>query len=238
MVTMATSVDTLSEIRSGPHWEVVIHPAKFEDARIPSLRECLEAVEQSTVALRGWPYPYVNPETMEWGEDWIASSVDFSWGPVLHREHWRLYQSGQFVHRFAFWEDNDPGYDHPHGGSGTLHAMGALYTFTEIFEFAARLMAAGALDAAPVVKVAMQHIEGRSVVRGVPGILPSECRATADTLEHEWQLTGPGIYGEAAQRAREATLWFFERFGRDDFSEESLKREQDEFRAKRGLPLR
>ena len=239
MAIVAMSTDVLSEIQSGPHWEVVIHPAKFEADRIPSLTECREAVERSAVALRGWPYPHDNLDTVEQGEDWIASSVDFTRGPVMHREHWRLYQSGQFVHHFAFWEDHDPGYSHPGDGSGTLHAMGALYTFTEIFQFAARLMLAGVLDEAPVIKIGMHQIRDRMLAASGNRTWSANPHfATEDSLECEWRLQGPGVEADGARLAREATLWFFERFGRDEFTEEWLRREQEEFLAKRGLPLR
>ena len=246
MVTVATSADILSEIRSGPHWEVVIHPSKFEEARVPSLRECREAVEQAQVALLpGRQYPRIEQEA-DSGNDWVASGATRDY---YLREYWRLYRSGQFVHFFTFLDDVDgPDSLHewderaplikPEGftPNGSLNVDGALYTCTEIFEFAARLMAAKVLDEAPLVRITMHGVKNRVLSAGTRRMpSPRPDYATADTLEHEWQLTGPGIYGEAARLARETARWFFERFGCHDFPEESLKREQDEFLAKRGL---
>ena len=247
MVTVAAGTDTLSKLRGGPHWEVVIHPSRFEAKRVSTLRECRDAVEQAQVALLpGRQYPRIDRQSQEQGQDWVASAICFPFG---HREYSRLYQSGQFVHFFTFPEDTwnpeemQRAYDStlvikPENftPSGFLSVIGALYTFAEIFEFAARFMAADVLDEAPTVRIVMHQAKDRVLVPPGRRIGPVSLHtATAETPEHEWQLTGPGIYGEAARLAREAARWFFERFGCHDFPEESLKREQDEFLAKRGL---
>ena len=97
-------------------------------------------------------------------------------------------------------------------------------------------MAANVLDEAPLIRIRMHQVKNRVLFAGDRRMPPARADyATADTLEHEWRLTGPGIYGEGARLAREATLWFFERFGCADFPEESLKREQEEFLAKDGV---
>ena len=246
MVTVAAGTDTLSKIRGGPHWEVVIHPSRFEAKRVSTLRDCREAVEQAQVALLpGRQYPRIENEA-DYGNDWVGSGATRDY--YLH-EYWRMYQSGQFVHWFTFlddvdgldslheWDERAPSFK-PDGftPNGYLNVDGAFYTFTEVFEFAARLIAAKVLDEAPAVRISMSGVKNRVLSAGTRRMpAPRPHYATADTLEHEWQLSGPGIYGEAARLAREAARWFFERFGCHDFPEESLKREQDEFLAKRGL---
>ncbi len=253
MVTMVPSPDEVrSRIRENPHWEVVIHPSKFEAERIPSLKACRDAVEQAQVVLLpGREYPrtgrdYEGQGYEDQGTDWVASTVCLK---SVYHEYWRLYQSGQFVHSFTFIEDTTSHEDLRKEYEGTprypeaspasfLLVLGALYYFTGIFEFAARLIAAGVLDEAPAVRIAMHQIKARALI--LPGRrlgpLPPHM-ATSDKLEHEWQFTGPGIYGQAARLAREAALWFFDRFHCGDISEEWLKREQEEFLAKRGLPF-
>ena len=70
MVTVAPSADTLAKIQSGPHWEVVIHPARFEPERVPSLQACREAVEAAQVALLpGRQYPRIE-QALDYGNDW------------------------------------------------------------------------------------------------------------------------------------------------------------------------
>lgn len=46
MVATATSADIVDEIRGQPHWKVVIHPAAFEQERIPSLDEGWRIIER------------------------------------------------------------------------------------------------------------------------------------------------------------------------------------------------
>jgi len=244
MVTVQTGADILSEIRLGPHWEVVIHPAKFEPERIPSLGECREAVERAQVKLlSGRGYPRIE-DGEERGQDWVGGWISSEY---TLREHWKLYQTGQFVHFFTFLDDTEertamleryrkaPMFK-PQGfsPSGLLNVDGALYTCTEIFQFAARLMADGVLDEAPTIRIGMHQIRDRMLaVSGNRMWPPNPHFATENSLEHTWRLQGPGVEAEAARLAQEATLWFFERFGCDDFPRESLRREQEEFLAGR-----
>ncbi len=220
MTATATSTDILDAIRNGPHWKVVIRPQSFEQERIPTLGDCLSAVRDSQVWLRGRPYPCLD-ENLERGEDWIASCVEAF---EERREYWRLFQSGLFVHYFTFREDMpswraevDRKYGNPASRpNGYLDVDNVLYTCTEIFEFTASLMATGALGAqheAPVVRIGMQHIEDRALSASFPWELPDFRRATSDCLEYDWRVVGPGVYDEAAKQAREATRWFLDRFG-------------------------
>lgn len=244
MVTAQAGAAVLSEIRKGPHWEVAIHPAKFEPERILSLRECREAVERAQVMLLlGRGYPRIE-EHEERGEDWVGGWISREY---RLSEYWKLCQSGQFVHFFTFLDDTEdrtamleryeqapmfkpPGFS----PSGLLNVDGALYTCTEIFQFAARLMAEGVLDEAPTIWIAMYQIRNRMLAVSPNRMEPANPHyATEDSLEHTWRLQGPGVEAEAARLAQEATLWFFGRFGCDDFPRDSLKREQQEFLAGR-----
>ncbi len=226
MVTQTVRPDFLSDLRTGPHWRVVIHPREFNKDRIASLGECWAAVLDAQVSLRGWPYPYVNHDCRKTGSDWVGSEVD----GIRHREHWRLYQSGQFAHFFSFWEDKAE----RQAPGGQLRVIGALYTFTEIFEFAARLSAAGVLDDAPVVEIRMEQVRDRELSGGGVVWLSSGFRAGQEAIVGSWQMQGPGLYTEAARLGREAAIYFIERFGCLDFSKETLERTQEDYLARRG----
>lgn len=225
MVSQTVSPDFLSNLRTGPHWRVVIHPREFNEARIASLGECWAAVVDAQVSLRGWPYPYVNHDCRKTGDDWVGSEVE----GIRHREHWRLYQSGQFAHFFSFWGDDAE----PKATGGELSVIGALYTLTEIFEFAARLAATEVLDDAPVVQIKMEHVRDRELTGGGLVWLSSGFRAAEESIEGSWQMQGPGLYAEAARLGREAAIHFFERFGCLNFSRETIERTQEEYLARR-----
>ena len=243
MVATATSTNILDEVRGGPHWKVVIHPQEFVEERIATLAGCVDAIKESQVRLRGWPYPHLDYENMERGEDWIASRVTFE----EQREYWRFYQSGLFVHYFGFREDRPSWRSEIEGRyrtwglaadgfspNGFLDVDNALYTFTEIFEFTARLRATGALGArheAPVVRIGMYQIKNRALSATLPRVV-DPAQATTEPLEHSWRVGGLGTRDEAAGQAREATRWFLERFGMR-LRDLDLKNEQEKFFQKR-----
>ena len=220
MTAVATSADILDEIRSGPHWKVVIRPQSFEKERILTPTDCWAVLEESQVWLRGRQYPGIDDENREPGEDWVASWVE-SRG---RSEYWRFFQSGLFVHYFGFREDM-PSWrseaDRKYGSrspepSGYLDVDNALYTCTEIFEFTERLMRAvviGQQPVTPMVRIGMHNIRNRTLSAASPWLLPDLRHTAAEHLEHSWQLDRFGLTDYPAQQAREATRWFLEYFG-------------------------
>ena len=111
--------------------------------------------------------------------------------------------------------------------------VGAIYTLTEIFEFAARLAAAEVLDDAPVVEIRMEQVRDRELTGGGRVWLSAGFRASQEAIQGSWQMQGPGLYAEAARLGREAAIHFFERFGCLNFSKETLERTQEEYLARR-----
>ncbi len=93
--------ERLDKIHSTGYWRVHIRPTQFETTRVESLARCHEILGDSSVRLRGWDYPHLGHRELANGEDWVESGADFRG----HVEYWRFYQSGQFVHHFAFEED-------------------------------------------------------------------------------------------------------------------------------------
>jgi len=239
MTTATTSATELPDrIREAPHWRVVIHPAEHQEERIPSLDECWRIVERTQVARLGWEYPVLGlNEEHSQGSDWIAFGRDFN----EKSQYWCLYQSGQFVHLSTFWEDRQDDRDaitaeyqkQPHPlqpparSTGYLSFREAIHQITAIFGFASRLVGAGALDGAPVVRIEMKQIKNRHLV--FYGYLlgftdPREYRAHND-IEQEWRLA---LGDDPAERAREAARWLFEGFGHTA-SETALKLAQEDF---------
>ncbi len=135
--------ELLDKIHSTGYWRVNIRPIIFNEEVIPNLTIAHEIIEQSGVLLRGWDYPHFTNADIINGDDFIESSVDFEG----HKEYWRLYQSGQFIHHFACREDYevDPNdlsrlsVPAPSPSGKYLSILSTLYTITEIFEFASRL---------------------------------------------------------------------------------------------------
>lgn len=248
MTTATTSTTELPvPVRARPHWRVVIHPAKYQHERIPTLDECWRIVERTRVARFGWEYPVVGTQSeRETGNTWIASWRDRN-GEM---DYWRFYQSGQFVSLFSFWEDKEDAhayFSERHGQwempmcpSGYFSVSGAIHLFTAIFEFASRLSIAGALDEAPVVIITLNDVKDRalSFPEGFDFTLGRTLRyfASMPSLEHSapWRLT---LLDDPAKRAREAARWFFEEFGYNP-PETLLNLEQENFLRRRVLSTR
>ncbi len=85
----------IERIRAAGHWDIAIRPHPFDEGRVEYDR-LDEVLASSTVRLRGWPLPYIDPrEPMLHGEDWLGQDIDAS--SVDHLEAWRIFTSGQFT---------------------------------------------------------------------------------------------------------------------------------------------
>src|SRR5262245_38735981 len=92
-----------AHVRSAGHYKVLVEPNGYAADRFPTLTGAWQVISDSRVSLRGWDYPHVSNEADErsHGENYIQSWI--AW--ARNQEYWRLYQSGQFVHAFAFREN-------------------------------------------------------------------------------------------------------------------------------------
>jgi hypothetical protein len=228
-------------IRQQAHWSVSFTPSVPEEHRIPTLDECWARAEGTYVAFRGWDYPHVDRDNRIDGSDWIASWIDFG----VHREYWRLYQSGTFAHMFGFPEDREhPGWhgdgllDIPpsraHTVTGMVDFVEMIWRLTEIFEFAARLAFRDVLGERVTIEIGLHKVAGR-----VLATLDSHGRewsgffqCTEPSATYSW--SGPAVLLAVDRRgpARQAARYFYERFGFRDMPEATLIAEQERLTGK------
>ncbi len=170
------------DIKSRGYWRVVIRPVSFNGQRVQDLSALFPMVQGASVQLRGWDFPHVSrKDDPVVGLNWV--SQDTRWEHNL--EAWRIYQSGQFAHIAAFWDDWR---DHskwwaPEEGWKPSQRLGigdTLFRFTEIFEFAARLSSTEAGDDAMHISVTLFNLRDRFLY--VDLTLPPETEP-ARTLE-------------------------------------------------------
>ena len=236
------SVSLPLPIKDAPHWRVNIRPGNFESERIPTLGECWEMVNGSRVSLRGWDYPHVDRQHQAQGRNWIASWSEFR----SHREYWRFYQSGQFLHLLSFQEDAFRAraeqrakveiYDWPDDftPSGYLEVVMALWTITEVFEFAARLAARGILGASASVGIEMVDIKDRVLFILDPGRWwDGLYAASKQTLGKSWPIDKNLLLTNSSDLALDASVWFFERFGWLEIPRDILANDQRRLLEKR-----
>lgn len=59
----------VEEIKSSAYWRVVIRPAKYDENRLKSAKQCFDIIDASKVSLRGWDYPHLDSrEQNVWSE--------------------------------------------------------------------------------------------------------------------------------------------------------------------------
>ena len=227
--------DLLAKIHRDGYWRVVIRPAEFKADRIPTLTRCKEIVEASVVSLRGWDYPYVQQNSLELGQDWIASSCD--WEQGLHFEYWRFHQSGQFVHHFNCWEEAHPLSRVP-APAKYLLVLNTLFTVTEIFEFGARLARHDALGSAAEVVIELHGMKGRELTYqdAMQAVLFGRGKkyvAQQDDIKFQTQVPVNRLLGSTRDLAIDGVVSVFERFGWFNPSRERLTQEQAKFLERR-----
>jgi hypothetical protein len=233
-----------------PHWRVRLRSEGYEKELIPSLKQCLEIIEQTKLSIRGWDYPHLShrDSERELGNNWIASWSDF----LGHNEYWRLYQSGQFLHLFSVQEAANPEWreqlrvtakGHLNWGSeaqrdwssipGFISVLNFLFTVTEIFEFASRLCAKGIYRDQLRISVEVKQIKGFVLVHEWSRAWMHYYSATEDNLGNEWIVDPKDLLAQSKEYSLAATRWFFERFGWLNPTEQVLRSDQDNFLSRR-----
>ncbi len=231
-------------VLDGPHWRVNFRPDVYKEDFIPSLKQCFEIVEKNKLSLRGWDYPHLSNRQNERavGNNWVASWSDF-WG---HREYWRFYQSGQFLHLFgvreatetewrqklqmemkshlSFMKDID--WDQV---PGFISFINLIYSMTEIFEFAARLCQAQVYDGVLNIDIRINGIKGFVLAPEGGRVWHSYYAASENELSRSWSLQSDVLVAESAEKSLTAIIWFFERFGWLSPSQEVIRGEQNKF---------
>ena len=152
-------------------------------------------------------------------------------------EYWRLYQSGQFLHLFALNENNPRNQQqqrllrriYGQQTPGYVDFLGLLYTVTEIFEFATRLCLKKLYRGSLEITIELKDIEGfRLWVPEPARHVPYEWVSHEPELRWTRPFPSAELIANSADRALDAAIWFFERFGWESPSKDSLGRDQRE----------
>lgn len=207
------------KIRSRGHWQVTLRPTTFHEKRIGSLADLERGFKVARVELRGWDYPHEPSDGTTRHKDYIQGTV--SW--EIHHEVWRLYQSGQFTHLFALNEDwySDSemllGQHYAKIQPGELIGVaGILFTLTEMFLFASRLVEALNLGPELVLSYKLVRLEGRQLQTLDPMRMPLHGwrKAAEDFHEYgdELNFTAGKLMASAPELAVNQATALYERF--------------------------
>jgi len=207
----------LDKIRSRGYWRVTIRPKSFIEKRIQNISALYPIVQKASVELRGWDFPHIDQRTNTHIDiDWIKQESE--WQQFL--ELWHFYQSGQFVDIAGMpedWYDQSTLWPAPQGWEpGRLLEIGdALFRFTEIFEFAARLALTEAGDELMYVEVTVSGLKGRSLWVDIPNRLPFRQNyvASLSELPYEIELPRSDLVAQPQELALKPANELFARFG-------------------------
>lgn len=144
-----------------PGFEVVAHPTVYNVKRISSIPEVADAVRKNEVSLRGWNFPHTDRENA--GP--FANGFQSSTVRGRYTEGYRIYQSGLFAWRRAYWEDTEGaegGYK-TEKGRPVLSFISAIYSFTEYLLFLSRLYEQIAPDSTVRIAITLHGCNGRQL---------------------------------------------------------------------------
>mgnify|MGYP000925476912 CR=1 FL=1 len=220
------------KIKSRGYWKVVIRPSSFNQYRISEPGLCKKLIRDNSVRLRGWDYPHYDSEKEPiCGLDYVEQFTDWQ----DHIEAWRFYQSGQFIHYIALWEDWQDEY--PFGGYALkippleyLSIFSTVIHLTEIYEFASRLAANGLFDNSCEIQIFLCNTNNRTLKTfDIRRPLFSEFKTMLSEIPRSISLTSSDLMGRSSELALEHVVWLFQRFNWDDVQADSFKEDQRKF---------
>lgn len=146
--------------------DVAVRPGSFQADRLnPAQLE--QFVLGHTVSMRGWPVPFVDQrERVQRRGNWVGQDIPS--GGLPHGEAWRMFTSGQFLHRRLLATDlSDIGELRPDvaGVTGAVAVWDVLLYMVEVAEFGARVATTLGLDQV-TFDIALDGIAGRQLISG------------------------------------------------------------------------
>jgi hypothetical protein len=201
------------KIRRIGHWRVNLRPLKLPAEKL-SMDECHGRVNSARVSLRGWDYPHIQRNQENGGFANVGEYAE-NWCDWYHHiEFWRMYRSSQFLHYRALWEDLEN--EEPRRVDGPiLSVLGAIYTVTEIIEFASRLYQEGLYLHGVNLQITLHKTQNRqlwfSEGRRVP--FSVEKRTQAKQLDIEREISQDALDKGPMDQSADILLELFDHFG-------------------------
>lgn len=209
------SEEILHKIHSKGYWRVLIRPTEYREDCIESLKECRDIVSASLLRLRGWDYPHIDYKDFTNGQNYVSSSSDF----MCHIEHWRFYQSGQFLHHFAMEEDWQSqvvsifGEKYNDIGFKGFEVFSTVYRLSEIFEFSSRLATKNIFNGELDIYVQLHDTQDRRLFFWDKGrLLSQDYVCKIPKIEFKKRISEQELIGNGSEVALRLACEIFERF--------------------------
>lgn len=162
----------LERIKSKGYWRIIIRPARFNKDKVKKLVDLFPLVKKASVSFRRWDFPHIDMKKNPHIEsDWVGQESEF--GGLL--ELWRIYKSGQFIIMRGLWSDwlrqemfPQISLQNELAKYSYLGIHDAVFTLTEIYEFATRLSLTEVGDNQVNISVQLCKIKDRYLISGHP----------------------------------------------------------------------
>ena len=231
----------IEKIQSRGYWRINFQPIVLSE-EIKSLGECFELVDKSAVNLRGWHYPHVpnrndHDTGLEPCNGYYQAWVDWS----NHKEFWRMYQSGQFLHYLGLredWLDEDIWRNQlaeEIKPMTSLNVMTTVYQMTEILVFLERLLSDGLYEEGVNTEISLKKTKNRRLWISDPlrGSFFEPKVTGAESIDYFKTYEASEAIGNSRTLALDTVLFFFDHFGWHNPSIESIKQDQENFLAQK-----
>jgi hypothetical protein len=234
-----TGEELVKIVKQRGYWRVLFEPLAY-DEKLKPLRRCKEIVEQNSIRLRGWDYPHIpsrndDDTALEPGDNYWQGWLN--WQDYHHKEFWRMYQSGQFVHYFGLIEDWADDYviksmwqqeDIVAQPGEVLGIINATYFITEIYQFLSRLTSEQIYNEGVRVTIGLHNTENRRLFVDGYNRAPlfHERKTRAKEIIFKEKYTTEQILADPKELALEVIIYILERFGWDPPNIEAIKNDQ------------
>lgn len=218
----------LEDIKARGHWKVILRPLDAPgDHNIVDLQR---DVTKCSVSLRGWDFPHIATRNDQSSGTEYGSFVEQWTDWYRHREFWRMYQSGQFVWMKVLQEEfytAEETYRKP--DDPFISVLGAVYSITEFFEFAKRMVEDGPYPNGTKLAISLDNTAGRVLWISEGNRMPflDDYKTTSSTITLEREIRRETILETAVHAANSAIIEFFSHFG---WKAPSSRIEEDQLR--------
>ncbi len=188
-----------------------MRPNHFVEKRVEDISALKSILQKSSVRLRGWDFPHINGRGKEY-RDLDSIVQEFEW--YQYHEFWRLFQSGQFIYYGGFgvdWADRTTELSDAGPSKRILSVPDAVFRFTEVFEFAARMALTEAGHDQMHIEIKAGGLKGRSLWVE-PARIPLEQIAQIDEIPYETDVSNVELMAESRELALVAAREVFKRF--------------------------
>lgn len=212
------------EFRQLGRWEVECYLLPYSRERIGDLATISRLLMECQITLRGWYFPHFDREHTSNFAHGIQSFTATTGLTRRHLEGYRAYQSGTFVWKSEYWENEHPSLA---AGQKALSFVGVILEITEFLLFAKRYFERVAPDSTVHITVRLTDTENRFLASFGEGWLRGNYTCREPQVEVDVECTVAELVASYEELARKAIRRVYELFNWNDSSDELIQQWQE-----------